>query len=182
MEQNVRIDGIVWYRYSTANNVRHVQPLCPIHSLRLKPTPNSSSTMWGENAFKLKCEDCENPYSIPRTYSNERQYVLDRIDAKVFRGMKILNLDDEATPIAKAKVSSNDDKYFITAQLMESKRGLQVVVYAGEKGSGKKTQIFVDPEVKRLSFDHKDLNPSDIFTSITATFSDNSSHTIKTSS
>jgi hypothetical protein len=76
--------------------------------------------------------------------------------------MKVLNLDDEAMPVAKEKVTSKDGKYFITAQLMESKRGLQAVIYAGEKGSAKKTQIFIEPEVKRLAFDQKDLNPSEV--------------------
>ena len=62
---------------------------------------------------------------------------------------------------------------------MESKRGLQLVVYAGEKGKTKKAQIIIEPEIKRLAFDQQDLNPNDVFIELKATFEDGSSHTIK---
>jgi len=179
MTDNVRIDGIVWRIWVDNKNIRQVQPLCPIHSLRLRPVPYTSAYKWGESARTLKCEDCDDLHKIPRIYSSEKIYVIDRVDAKVFKGMKVLNLDDEAMPIAKEKAVSKNGKYFITTQLMESKRGIQAVIYAGEKGSSKKTQIFVEPEVKRLAFDQKDLNPSDVFLKVTATFADGTSHSME---
>jgi len=51
----------------------------------------------------LKCEDCENHVKIPRSLEKEKLYILDRLDAKIFKGMKFINLDDEALPIAKEK-------------------------------------------------------------------------------
>ncbi|MEO6761250.1 MAG: hypothetical protein ABI220_02625 [Candidatus Saccharimonadales bacterium] len=131
-----------------------------------------------EYATSLKCAEGPHELPIPRTFIEEKQYVIDRVDAKVFKGMKVLNLDDEATPIAKDKIKSKDDKYFVTSQLMESKRGLQAVIYAGQKGSPAKTQIFISPEEKRLTFDHKDLHPSDVFLKIEATFDDGSKQSI----
>lgn len=41
-----------------------------------------------------------------------------------------------------------------------------------KKGVKEKTQIFVEPKIKRLAFDQKDLHPTDIFTKLEATFSD----------
>ncbi len=41
-----------------------------------------------------------------------------------------------------------------------------------KKGEKKKTQIFVEPDIKRLAFDQKDLHPTDVFTKLEATFSD----------
>jgi hypothetical protein len=117
--------------------------------------------------------------AIPRDFSDERQYVIDRIDAMVFKNMKLLNLDDEAVPIAESKAHSRDDKYFVTSRLMQSKRGLQLVVYAGEKGKPEKTQIFVEPEVRRLEFDRKNLHPNEVFLAVEAIFDDGSSHSIK---
>lgn len=182
----VRIDGIKWWVTTSEAGIRLPVPLCPDHDLRMKSVPplirNSTGRFYdGSRADGMKLECAEGPHSINlhRKFSDEKQYVIDRIDAKVFKGAKVLNLDDEAIPIAKAKAKSKDDKYFITAQLMESKRGLQAVIYAGEKGRDKKTQIFIDPEIKRMTFDHKDLHPSDTFLKIEGTFDDGSKHTIE---
>jgi len=66
-----------------------------------------------------------------------------------------------------------NNKCFVTVVLMEFKIGKRLIVYAGEKGKKQKTQIFVDTEIKRVAFDQKDLHPSDIFSKLEATFSDN---------
>ena len=183
--QIVRVDGIKWCILEQKPRV--AAPLCPDHDLKLTPAPGLVRRSVGSgyvrdsesNATELSCAEGPPKLPIPRKLSAERQYVLDRIDAKVFKNAKVLNLDDEALPIAKAKASSPNDKYFITAQLMESKRGLQAVIYAGEKGKPNKTQLFIDPETKKMSFDHKDLSPSDVFLKVQATFNDGSTNTIE---
>lgn len=93
--------------------------------------------------------------------------------------MKVLNLDDEAIPLADDKVKTKDGKFFVVANLNESKTGKRLVVYAGEKGKQNKTQIFVEPEIKRLSFDQNDLHPTDVFTKLEATFSDGTKVSIR---
>lgn len=176
----LRIDGLKWWMTTDANDHRLPVPLCPDHDLRLTPIlPRVYSAIRranidgsASNAVELECAEGPHTFSLPRTYGKEKSYVINRVDAKVFKGMKVLNLDDEMTPIAKDKIKSDDGKYFVTSQLMQSKRGLQLVVYAGEKGSSKKSQIFVEPEVKRLAFDQRDLHPSDVFVEMTATFDD----------
>jgi len=180
----VRIDGVKWHRYKKerASGVTkdEVEAICPEHSMKLTPTSsehhikiNGQSTLsWSDGQY-LYCDE-GHMITMPRIYSEERQYVVKRLDAINFSKMNVINLDDEATPIAKEKLVDETDRYFITSQLMKSKRGLQLVVYAGEKGATKKTQIFIDPKAKRLSFDQKDLNPTDIFVSLNATFMDGS--------
>lgn len=181
----VRVDEIKWWVAASTTGERLPVPLCPIHSLRLTPIRKRilgkngvTRDQFDSEVNTLKCEEGPHIFNLQRTFKKERQYVLDRIDAKVFSRMKVLNLDDEALPIAKTKVQTEDGKYFVTSQLMKSKRGIQVVIYAGEKGSPHKTQIFVDPDVKRLTFDQKDLHPNDVFIELKATFRDGSSHFI----
>jgi len=116
---------------------------------------------------------------LPRNIENERQYILDKIDAKFFKSIKFINLDDEAIPIAEDKAKSTDRKYFVTSRLMESKTGLRLVVYAGERGKKEKTEIFIEPEIKRLAFDQADLHPTDVFTKLEATFNDGTKATQK---
>jgi hypothetical protein len=178
--QNIRIDNVLWWIFKDTAGNRVPQPLCPIHHLRMEPirTYNMGKYDSLEESASLKCEDCEKSHSLPRTYKKERAYVINRIDAKIFKGMKVLNLDDEAIPLSEEKISSNDNKYFVTGLLTKSKIGLRLVVYAGEKGKKEKTQIFVEPEIKRLAFDQKDLHPTDVFTKLEATFKDGSTNSI----
>lgn len=164
----VRIDGILW-NIKMGPRGRSVIPICPIHSMRM----NAS-----EFSIYLKCEECGKSIKMPRAFGDERRYVLDRVDAKIYKTMKVINLDDEAIPLAEGKYSK-DNKYFVTAIITESKIGKRLVIYAGEKGKQNKTQIFVEPEIKRLSFDQNNLHPTDVFTKIEATFSDNTIETFE---
>ncbi len=185
--QIVRIDNIKWWITATEGGGRVPIPLCPTHDLRLTAVPPQiySSGHYRDglaaDSIQLKCAEGPHKLDIPRKFSAEKQYVIDRIDAKVFKGAKTLNLDDEAVPIAKDKAYSKDQKFFVKAQLMESKRGLQVAIYAGENGSHKKTQILISPDEKRLAFDQSDLHPSDVFTKIEVTFLDGTKSSIEKS-
>lgn len=183
-QEIVRIDGIKWW-VQTSGGIRTPTPLCPDHDLRIQPVPprvyrgGTYSDGYKGDALKLKCAEGPHEIVLPRKFDEEKLYIINRIDAKVFRNMKIVDLDGELTPIAKEKIKSDDGKYFITSQLMQSKRGLQLVVYAGEKGSTEKTQIFIEPKIKKVAFDQKDLNPNEVFTELKATFVDGSSHELK---
>ena len=166
----IRLDGLKW-KISRGYSGRSIHPLCPVHSMQLSSINDLS--------YELVCEDCPKPYKIPRNLAHERRYVLDKFEAKSNQKLKVLNLDDEAIPIAEDKKSTKDKKYFITSVLTESKTGKRLVIYAGEKGRKEKTQIFVEPDIKRLAFDQKDLHPTEIFTKLEATFPDGSTAQIK---
>lgn len=163
----LRLNGILWGVSHTIGRGMVVKPLCPIHRLRIYPNPT-----WDNFAQVLYCEECKKPYSIPRTYEDQKTYVRDKIYAKNLKNLPILNLDDEAIPLAEAKVKTKDEKFFVVANLNESKTGKRLVVYVGEKGKPNKTQIFVEPEIRRLSFDQKDIHPLDVFIKLEATFPD----------
>ena len=171
MTQTIILDNVKWY----ISPSREVQPLCPKHHLRLSLKANYSDGCY------LKCEECKNTYKFPREFNEQKQYILDKLDSKIFKGMKFINLDDEALPLAEAKLDSKDNPdYFVTGLLTKSKVGLRLIVYAGKKGSSEKSQIFVEPEIKRLAFDQKDLHPSDVFTKVEATFKDGVKQIIET--
>lgn len=173
----IRVDKILWWIYTDIRGRRHAQPLCPRHHLRMKPV--ESPLVYNiDDSKDLKCEDCEKSYAIPRSFGNERAYVLDRVDANVFKGMKVLNLDDESIPLVEEKLLSEDKKFFVTGLLTKSKVGLRLVIYAGKRGQKEKSQIFVEPEIKRLAFDQNDLHPTDVFTKIEATFDDDTKITM----
>jgi len=160
------IDGIKWV---IGQHPRKAIPLCPKDCVKLtKPSRYDLDDL----TYNLVCEECSAVYKLPRSYEREQEYVLNKIDAKFFKGMRFINFDDEALPIAKDKKYSKDNRYFVTSLLTESRAGLRLVVYAGEKGQKEKTQIFVEPKIKRLAFDQNDMHPTDVFTKLEATFAD----------
>jgi hypothetical protein len=183
MEQKkIIIDGLVWLY---PGEFYKVDPICPKHNLRLYPSisPHLERGEFGiilQKTQFLFCEDCNKYFELKRDFDRQIRYVVDRIDSKNFKTLKTINLDDEAIPLAEGKNKNKD--YFIVAKLTESKVGQRLVVYAGkkgEKGKEAKSQIFIEPDIKRLSFDHKDLNPNDIFIKFEATFKDGAKWTMK---
>lgn len=157
------VDGIRWV---IGQHPPKAVPLCPKDYIELNPIDEFFP------GNKLKCEECGIIYTIPRDFDKEEKYILNKIKSKTYKQMNFISFDDESIPIAEDKKLSSDGRFFVISRIMESKVGLRLVVYAGEKGKKEKTQIFIEPEIKRLSFDQKDLHPTDIFTKLEATFSD----------
>lgn len=171
-EKFVVIDNIKWWVWTDDDNNRGAQPYCRKHNIRIysELLPHQQYAFQASN---YKCAECGELIKLTRTCSEEIQYILDKVESHIIKGLKFINIDDEAVPIAEDKVKN--DKYFVTSRLMKSKVGLRLVVYAGEKGKKDKTQIFVEPEIKRLSFDQADLHPTDVFIKVEATFNDGTS-------
>ncbi len=166
LTNGIIVDGVKWI---IGERPRRPIPLCPKDFIKLSLIQEDNFIM---SVFALKCEECNKVFKLPREFDDEKEYVLNKIDAKVYKNMKFINLDDEALPLSEDKKSSRDNKFFVTSLLTQSKLGLRLVVYAGKKGSNQKTQIFVEPDVKRLAFDQNNLHPTDVFTKLEATFSD----------
>lgn len=176
-----RVDGILWYLWESTSGRRSVTPICPKHHIRMYPK-TSKYVPHKYDSHILTCAECAENTTIARAYGEQETYVIDKIDSKVFKGMSVLNLDDEAIPLLKTNPNINDNKYFVKCVLTESKTGLRLVVYLGEKGKKEKSQIFVEPKLKRLAFDHNDIHPSELLSKLEATFEDGTKHTIKSKS
>lgn len=163
---------------STTGN-RMVVPLCPQHDLRLNPVQPTQRNPYGGNtkgrrsqARQMKCAEGPHFIDIPREFGNQEQYVLDRIDALTFKKMEVLNLDDEAIPVAEKELKDKDSPYWVKAKVTESKSGTRLVIWAGDRLKKNKAQLFVEPEIKKLGFDQNDTHPSDVFAKVEVTFAD----------
>jgi len=175
MEENLyRFDGVLW------EGDRSPTPLCPKHRLEMDSYSYDDESPYVYD--HLRCEECSKDYVIPRDLSDEQKYLVRKLRAKNYlKDIKVLNLDDEAIPIAESKATSKDKKYFVKALLTESKVGQRLVVYAGERGKKDKTQIFIEPSIKRLAFDQNNIHPSDVFLKLEATFNDGDKSSINKS-
>lgn len=179
MEKDLlRIDGIKWWITKSTTGTRLPVPLCPQHNMRLKPKIKSEYDSRYRKTLALRlsesdeliCKDDSKVFKIPRKFDEEKEYVIDKVDAKVFSGMKVINLDDEVTPVAKEQLKGTD--YWVKAKVTESKSGTRLIVWAGNKSKKNKTQLFVEPELKRLSFDQNDDHPTQVFSKVEAVFAD----------
>lgn len=166
IEKLYKLDGVLWSDDVTP------EPLCPKHRLEMDAYSMEPADKYDPDYDHLRCEECEKDYVIPRDIHAQQTYIRRKLNSFDLKGIKVLNLDDEAIPIVEDKISSVDKKYFVKALLTKSKVGQRLVIYAGEKGKIGKTQIFVEPEIRRLAFDQNDLHPTDVFLKVEAEFAD----------
>ncbi len=170
----IKLDGVLWD--IRLLDSRQIFPLCPVHRLEMDTFPSKYSNY---SAKSLKCEECSNRINLPRTIADEKRYLINKINSLEFKKMKVLNIDDEAIPIASDAISSKDDKFFVKAILTDSRVGKRLIVYAGEKGKKDKTQIFIEPQIRRLAFDQNNLHPGDVFLKLEGIFDDGTSSIMK---
>lgn len=174
-QKYIWVDGIKWW-VIVGENGKTYQPLCPQHHMRLRPViiteynqrlrkhvPLSSS-----KSLELECLEGSHHIEMLREYSRQEKYVGDKIDAQIFEKMTYINLDDTAVPVAKEELRNTD--WWVKAKVTDSKAGTRLIVWAGSKAAKNKTQLFVEPALKRLSFDQHDDHPTEVFTKIEATF------------
>ncbi len=162
------VDGKHWVKAG-----KTAELLCPNDMAPMREVKNPFDFAL-DTSSTATCPACGNSYGFSCPFSVAKQDALRIIISKKYQKMDIIDIDGINTPVLKKRVSTKDDKYFASLQINESKRGPQLVIYAGKKGSTEKAQIFVTPETKKMSFDHKDVKPTDIFTKVTAEFVDGS--------
>lgn len=78
------------------------------------------------------------------------------------------------TPILKVEPKPKDDRYSIQVEVDETPNGKKLVIYAMDRENPPgKTQIFIDPQFDKISFDGRgDLHPNMIFSKVVAYFKD----------
>lgn len=156
-----------------------MDPICPEHHIRLTPVITTYTLRNGIGGYtthnhsenkseKLRCEEDGKLFKLPRTYGDEKAYVINKKDAQVFAKMPTISLDDEIIPVAKEELKDTD--YWVLAKVTESKSGTRLIIWAGSKKDKNKTQLFIEPELKRMSFDQNDDHPTEVFTKVEATF------------
>lgn len=73
----------------------------------------------------------------------------------------------------KVNPKPKDDRYSIQVEIDDTPNGKKMVIYAADRHDvTNKTQVFIDPQTDKISFDSNDLHPNMIFSKITAYFKD----------
>lgn len=171
------VDKILW----TVDKYNGVAiPLCSKDRIELFGVGNDYYGFATDEVIdELECEECRKKFKLNRLLYDEKKYVIEKVLALDRKEYEIIDIDGMQTPVTKKIKINPNAEYFYTTQIRDSKRGPQLVIYAGKKGSNRKSQIFISEEERRLSFDQNDINPADIFAKITAEFHDGTKHTIE---
>lgn len=162
-KQLLEYKEILWEYRSRGYDI-WVVPFCPVHKMELAYRDQSSS-------FGI-CEKCEKTYTWRTSTSIVADFIRRVLNSADYKTAEITTIDGIQTPQVKTRVKLKEENkdYWIEARINESDKGRQIVLYAGEKGSSDKAQLFINADQEKLSFDHKDRKPEDIFTEIVATF------------
>lgn len=164
----VRVDDIKWWITENDKGSRYPQPICPQHDIRLYPPISNAQNSWGEASKTLSCDEGPHLFQLSRVFVRQRRFVIDKVDAKVFSTKTFVTIDDEIIPVAREKLK--DSPYWVDAKVTKSKSGTRLIIWAGNRERKDKTQLFIEPELKKLSFDQNDTHPNDVFTIVEAKF------------
>lgn len=154
--------GILWsYEYY------EVKPHCPIDKCELNVEYNDMET-------DFSCPQCDFTVSMKKDYPYLRDDIEKIICADSFKDAEIVNIDGESIKIAKEE--GKDSDYWLEASISKNSKGVkQVMVLAGSRKNEDKTQLFLDIDNEKLSFDQNNDHPKKLLAKVTATFKDTTS-------
>lgn len=121
-------------------------------------------------SIKLHCPKCNKDIEVSNL--NEiRQKCMRMLNIELFKGAKLIRLDDWYIPEVKAKEKISD--YWISTEVKQDRDDdTMIVIYIGHKGSNEKAQFFIKPEKLQLASDYKDMDPAKVISKIVVTLKD----------
>jgi len=151
---------------------------CPEHRIELEV-----STYWGNKPqyeasvykkerihyFVCPADDKEFPILKQDITLMQRRF-FSTLESISLKDAEIVSIDGYQIPIAKNKTPEKDEDYWVEARINDTKKGKQLVVYAGKRGESDKAQIFIDTVNDKISFDQNNIHPNDIFVRLTGQF------------
>ena len=122
------------------------------------------------SSLLLHCPKCNKDIEI-QSLNDITQKCMRMLNIELFKGARLIRLDDWYIPEVKAKEKTTD--YWITTDVKKDRDGdTIIVIYVGHKGSSEKAQFFIKPEKLQLSSDYKDMDPAKVLSKIVVTLKD----------
>lgn len=152
---------------------------CPEHRIELevKTVWGTKSQFYAKNlddrriVGTLVCPTDEKEFDIVSgSLDSASRRFLSTLESIQLKDAEIVSIDGYQIPIVKTDTPSKDETYWVQARINDTKQGKQVVVYAGKRGEKDKSQIFIDVENDKISFDQNNIHPNDIFFKLTGQF------------
>jgi hypothetical protein len=168
-------NGLIW---SSANGGT---AYCPKHKgmeLDMLSSYGSATNQHSNSAYQRNdrtvfiCPVDDEHITKKEVISTLRRRYIAHQNSNVLKGARIIDLDNVYTPILKVEPKPKDKRYSIQVEIDETPQGKKLVIYAADRQEDGKTQVFIDPQTDKLSFDSNDIHPSMIFSKVVAYFKD----------
>ncbi|AHB42448.1 hypothetical protein RAAC3_TM7C00001G0602 [Candidatus Saccharibacteria bacterium RAAC3_TM7_1] len=133
------------------------------------------------SSTRFVCPMDNKMFSIENDYFTLRRRVIAITKSEAYKDAKIIDIDNIYTPILRVAPKPKDDRYSVQVEIDETPNGKKLVIYAiDRKNPDEKTQIFIDPQFDKISFDGRgDLHPNMIFSKVIAYFKDEKKATLE---
>lgn len=145
-----------------------------------RPTSQDAMRYILSNTVFVCPMDDEN-FRLDSDYFTLKRRVIAITRSESYKNASIVDIDNIYTPILKVSPKPKDDRYSVQVEIDETPNGKKLVIYAADrKNLSEKTQIFIDPQFDKISFDGRgDIHPNMIFSKVTAYFKDGKSATLE---
>lgn len=141
--------------------------LCPKQKCHCKLTKSKEVYLMGE--YKYICVKCDFKIILNKAVEDMGNDLLNIIDSLKYKDAEIVNIDGELIRVQREEKIDND--YWVDVKISKNKKDqLQLMVLAGSKKDKDKSQLFLDPQNERLSFDQNNDHPRKVFAKVIATF------------
>jgi hypothetical protein len=159
-----------WAEDSNAENLPIA--LCPSNKCNCKLIKSKESYSRGE--YKYYCIKCGYKITLNKSIEEKAQEFQIVLESENYRDSDYINIDGELTKICREQ--KDDDNYWVDVKLSKNKKDeVQIMVLAGNKKDKSKTQLFIEPEKEKMSFDQNNEHPREVFSKVTAIFKKSSS-------
>jgi hypothetical protein len=142
-------------------------PLCPKQKCNCRLRKSKDTYSRGE--YKYDCVRCDFKITLNKSIEDKASDLLDIIGSQKYRDAEIINLDGELVKVQREQIIDTD--YWVDVKISKNrKEEVQLMVLAGSKKDKNKTQLFIDPQNEKISFDQNNQKPVEVFTKVTAIF------------
>lgn len=156
-------EGVFWSVDVLTTRGPIVKARCPVDKCELNVDQRYKS--------HLTCPKCDFQIRLNKSFYEKKEDALKIMQSDYFKDAEIVNIDGEMIKINKEVIKDPD--YWIEAKVSKNVKGVkQLMVLVGSKKETDKTQLFLDIDNEKLSFDQKDKHPKEILAKVTAEFKD----------
>ncbi len=159
-------EGVFWSVDALTARRPIVKARCPVDKCELNIDPKYKS--------HLSCPKCDLQIRLNKSFYEKKDDALKIMQSNYFKDAEIVNIDGEMIKINKEVIKDSD--YWIEAKVSKSIKGVkQLMILIGSRKEKDKTQLFIDIDNEKLSFDQNNKHPKEILTKVVATFKDTES-------
>ncbi len=160
-------EGMYWDVSYDINGDPYPFALCPKQKCCCRLTRSREGRSPGEH--KYLCIKCDFKITLNKPLESKGFDFIRIMNSLKYADAEIINIDGELIRVQRE--TKRDEDYWVDVKISKNKKGeLQLMVLAGSRKAGDKTQLFLEPKKERLAYDQNNDHPSQVFTKVVGIF------------